>query len=489
MTLNSFLPVVAHAVFAIVLMLAMILAIQTTGELLSGKTAKMRRGYRRSVSFARFAGEAGNIPPGNPDVITLKREELESIVRAQVSAAVADKMLATNKAAADEAAATKNKGSLVDGVERVDALIRHSIHGKDGDPFKGKGIGFAQFVKTITLAKMNGAQPIDIAKARGYGDVVKGLELQTKATAMSESVMADGGALVPDEFSAEFIEILRARTAVRALGARALPMNRGSITLAKQTGAGTATYQGENLPATTTKPAVGVLQLSAKKLTALAVISNDLIRDNVHSADQLVRDDCVKVVALREDLAFIRGDGTQFTPKGIKNWLPTANVNAATQAGASATATEVIGDLAKMIRLVEESNVGMVQCGWILTPRSKWYLAQLRDGVGGFLFKDEIMKGTIFGYPFKTTTQVPNNLGGGTNESEVYFGDFSEAIIGENTSLLVEAFPNGTYVDSATGNVVSGVSNDQTVVRVIERHDFGLRHENTFSMLTTVKWI
>lgn len=482
----AFHSLTAPLIVMVLVMMACIAAVQLAADVKSGRAGgRLRRGTKRTISFARFAGQAGNIPTGNPsDILTIKREDLEAIVRSQVSEGLATKLL-DQKKAADELAREANAKEAVEAARGGKSSGHISIHGKDSDPFKGKGINFAKFVKTIALAKMDGERPLTIAKNRKDDVMIAAFE---KANAMSEGVMADGGALVPDEFSSEFIDLLRARAVVRGLGARPLPMNRGTLSISKQTGAATANYVGENAVIPASKPAVGALQLSAKKLAAIVAISNDLIRDAVYSADAFVRDDSVKVVALREDLAFLRGDGTQFTPKGIRNWTVAANVFAATQTGASATAAEVIADSTKQIRLVEESNVGMVSCGWAMTPRSKWYLMNLRDGVGGFIFKDEMSRGTFWGYPFKTTTQIPQNLGGGTNESEIYFGDFSEAIIGENTTLLVEAFPNGTYIDPTSGVAVSGISSDQTVVRVIERHDFGLRHENTFSVLSTVKY-
>ena len=65
------------------------------------------------------------------------------------------------------------------------------------------------------------------------------------------------------------------------------------------------------------QPKVGAIVASYKKLTALVPISNDLMRYADPAADAFVRDDLVKVIALREDLAFMLGDGTQDTPRGF----------------------------------------------------------------------------------------------------------------------------------------------------------------------------
>ena len=65
--------------------------------------------------------------------------------------------------------------------------------------------------------------------------------------------------------------------------------------------------------------------------------------------------------------------------------------------------------------------------------------------------------------------------------------DFSEAIIGENTAIEIDVFREAAYHDGSS--VQSAVSLDQTVIRLIERHDFALRHDVSGSVITTVKWI
>lgn len=389
--------------------------------------------------------------------------------------------------------------TLARDVAALAAPAARRSHGTGYDAFEGKGLDFVRFVKAHAVAKSRGADPAGIAKAWGHTRVAEvmakgldGLTHEQRAVAMTESVMADGGALVPDEFSSEFIELLRAATVVRASGARVLPMNSATLTLGRQNTSGTAAYQGETENIATSKPSFGTLQASAKKLTALTPISNDLLRDNRISAEMLVRDDMVAVMGRKEDVTFIRSQGTQYQPKGILYWTAAGNKFAATQAGATATVAEVTADLAKMLRLVDESNVNVDLAthagavGWLMTPRSKWFLFGMVNTNGVPVFRDELRQGKLWNHPVRTTTQIPNNLGGGTNESEVYLGVFSEAIIAENTNLLVDAFPGGAYHDGTS--VVSGISADQTVIRCIARHDLLVRYDNCFAVLQTVKW-
>ncbi len=337
-----------------------------------------------------------------------------------------------------------------------------------------KGLRAARYLRALAAAKG------DPERAARY--VKQAWQDEALAKALNESTLAEGGALVPTEYVGEVIELLRGRAVVRALGATAFPMNSGSATIPKLTGGATASYVGEGQNATKSQPSTGSLQLSAKKLMALVPVSNDLLRDASPAADTIVRDDLVAAMALREDLAFIRDDGTQNKPKGMRYWAAAANVFAST----GTTLAQVTADLAKMVNKLENADVRFIRPGWIMTPRSKWFLWQLLDASGNAPFRDELNQGKLLTFPYKTTTQIPNNLGVGANESEVYLADFADMVIGENTQLIIDVSTEAAYFDGS--NVVAAFSRDETVMRAITRHDFGSRHDESISVLTAVTW-
>ena len=338
-----------------------------------------------------------------------------------------------------------------------------------------KGLRAARWLRAMAACKGDYVAASKLAK-----DVYRDEEV---SKALAESVFEGGGAIVPDEYVAEVIDLLRAQTVVRALGARPMPMNSGSLTMPYLAKGTTAYYVGENKNITVSEPEFGQLQLSAKKLAALVPISNDLLRDSSPATDTIVRDDMVRTIGLREDLAFIRDDGTENKPKGMRHWVATGNV---ANRGGSALAN-VVSDLGKCIRNLEEADVPMFVPGWIMTPRTKWFLMTLLDSNGNYVFRAEMLTGNLMTYPFRTTTQIPNNLASPqANTSEIYFADFASLIIGENTQLLVDVFPGGAYYDGTT--VVSGISTDQTVMRVLERHDFGARYRGKEISVLTVDW-
>ena len=221
----------------------------------------------------------------------------------------------------------------------------------------------------------------------------------------------------------------------------------------------------------------------------LVPISNDLLQDSSFSVDALVRDDMVRSMSLREDIAFIRDTGAANTPRGLRFWAPAANVNLMTPVPTLATITD---DLFASMLLLENANIPLDRAGWMFSPRTKSGLMRIRDASGNFAFKDEMLRGTLLGFRYETTTQIPNNLdasgGGLNNESEVYFVDFSSVIIAESSSLQVSVFEGGTFDDGA-GNIVSGISTDQTLIRSIARHDLGCRNRGLeVSVTTGITW-
>jgi HK97 family phage major capsid protein len=193
-------------------------------------------------------------------------------------------------------------------------------------------------------------------------------------------------------------------------------------------------------------------------------------------------------LATRMDLAFIRGAGTSFSPLGMRNVLigttfETTNVLTMT---ATPTLTTVTNDLGRLELALLQANVPMTNPGWIFAPRTMVYLMNLRDGNGNLAFP-EMQLGVLRGKPFRTTTNVPVNLGGGANESEIYLADFAHVLIGEQSGIELAISQEAAYRDAAN-TVQASFSRDETVVRAIAKHDFALRHLGCVAVLTGVTW-
>ena len=356
-------------------------------------------------------------------------------------------------------------------------------------PLAEKGMAFARCVRATAAAKMRGDGvdgAIRVLKMWGNDDLAeKWAEARTKALAAGDATA--GGFLVPVQFSQEVIEFLRARSVIRRLNARVIPVPTGTTKIPKLSGGATAYYIGENVNATKSEPTTGQLTLTFKKLVTLVPMSNDLLRYASPGADAIVRDDVVNAMRVREDSAFIRDSGTDSTPKGLRYWAHADNIVAA---NGTVSVANVFSDLGKLIQKLMDANMPMIAPAWIMAPRVEVFLRTLINSNGFAVFKDEMNGGTILGYPFASTTNIPTNLntsGAGDNdESEIYFVDMSQALIGESMNLIVDASQEAAYHDGSS--VIAAYSQDQTVVRAIAEHDFGMRHDKAIAILTEVDW-
>jgi HK97 family phage major capsid protein len=146
---------------------------------------------------------------------------------------------------------------------------------------------------------------------------------------------------------------------------------------------------------------------------------------------------------------------------------------------------KVTADLGAAITRVMSANVLFVNPGWVLPPRIWNYLATLRNSQGALAFP-EMAGGVLMGFPFKICTQIPVNLGTGTNESEVYFVNWVDCVIGEALNLMIDVSDTAAYYDGSA--VVAPFSQDQTVIRVISEHDFNMRYVYSAAMITGVIW-
>ncbi|MFQ5765679.1 MAG: phage major capsid protein [Rhodospirillales bacterium] len=387
-------------------------------------------------------------------------------------------------------------------------LMAQILGGRNGNEDKPKerqpGYVFARCVSAIARAKMDGfptaERAMDVLRGWGDGDLA---ETWKEQKALSAGDPAAGGFLIPTQFSQDVIPLLRASAVVRSLDPLIVPVPTGSVRVPKITAGSTASYIGENVNIPKTEPAFGQLTLAFKKLAALVPLSNDLLRYSSPAADGIVRDDVVRAMASREDKAFIRDDGTDSTPKGLRNWIHTDNKF---NANATVNIANTTNDLGEMIRLLMAANVPMiitqfpaggsvpavdVRPGWLMSPRTYKHLTTIRTTNGPFAFRDEMLRGTLWGFPFRVTSQILETMTAafadtGGNQSELYFGGFAFAVIGESMNLVVDVSQEAAYHDGTA--VQAAFSLDQTIVRVIAEHDFALRQDKGFALMRQVTW-
>lgn len=309
-------------------------------------------------------------------------------------------------------------------------------------------------------------------------------EMAREFKALSATVPSGGGYLVPEVYADEIIELLYPSTVIYSLGARRLGMPNGNMNIPKLKTGARAMFVGENRKISKSEPKFGNLKLSAKKLSAIIPMSNDLLRSTNFDNDVIVGQDVTMQMALGVDYGALMGSGTEFQPLGITRNKGVLNVDVT---GLGTDYADNSGALTAafpnyLVAAVLKNNVYAAGLGFAFNTSVEQYFKSLRDNVGGFIFAEEMSKnGTLAGYPYKTTNQIETVNG----KTCIIFGNWNDLVIGEQGAMEIETSREGSWTDDA-GNLVSAFENDQTIIRALNNVDVGLRHEESFAVATKV---
>jgi HK97 family phage major capsid protein len=242
--------------------------------------------------------------------------------------------------------------------------------------------------------------------------------------ALTSGVFASGGAFVPELFTGSFIELLRARQVVMAMGATALGGLSGDVAIPRLDGGATAYWLGEGTAVTGSTQTTGQLTLKPKRVGANTDMSVTFVRQTAFDGEAMVRDDLARVIAIAIDKAAFDGDGGNGEPLGIVN---VDGIGAVTF-GAAATWAKVV----EFESTTETNLAALGTLGYVTSPGSKgkWKTISKDTGSGQFLWDG----GTVNGYRAEATTQVPSN--------RVFFGNWPDLIVAswDTLELVVDPF-------------------------------------------------
>lgn len=173
-----------------------------------------------------------------------------------------------------------------------------------------KGLTFARMMRTLAAAGGNQYVAQQLAEANGDSGLFANQNMGSGDA---------GGFLVPEDVSEEMIELLRPQSVVTAMGPRIVPMpNNSNMTTNRRASGANIGYGGEQQDAPAAGYTYGQVKLSAKKLSGIIPISNDLLRTSSIAVDRMVRDDAVADASQMQDRHFLRGSGTEYSPKGLR---------------------------------------------------------------------------------------------------------------------------------------------------------------------------
>jgi len=305
----------------------------------------------------------------------------------------------------------------------------------------------------------------------------------TRKKAMA-ALSGTGTYIVPTIYIAELIELFRAESVLIRSGATVLSDLQGSpVNIPKQTAASTAYWVGENQAITESELTLGQISLTPKKVGALVKLSNTLLRLSNPSAEALVRRDIALSLALKIDLAGLRGTGGANQPTGVAQIGGSLNTVTIGTNGGDLTFDHLID----MEYELASDNALRGNLGFVFHPAIRRKLLKLKvaqysgDTAGAYIISpiSERVLQDWLGYKYAMTTQVPINLtkNEGTALTEVYFGNWAELIIGQWGGMEI----------MASQETSDAFEKDQTWIRILQEVDVGVRHDQSFCLISDAK--
>lgn len=292
-----------------------------------------------------------------------------------------------------------------------------------------------------------------------------------------------GAYIIPTIYIAQLIEMLQAESVVMQMGATVLNNLQGSpIQIPRQSAGSTGYWVGENVAITASDLTLEQISLTPKKVGALVKLSNSLIKLSNPSAEALVRRDIAIAIALKIDLAALRGLGASYQPKGI-NLQTGLNTVAIGTNGGNITYDHLID----MEYELAADNALRGKLGYIFHPCIRRNLLKRKvaqysgDTAGAYIAAPTTEQNfqNWLGYPYKMTTQVPINLtkAEGTALTEIYFGNWEELLIGQWGGMEI----------MASQETSDAFEKDQTWVRILQEIDMTVRHGESFCLINDAK--
>lgn len=250
---------------------------------------------------------------------------------------------------------------------------------------------------------------------------------------VNKAVAASGGNLVAtDLMSGNMIDALEARSQVLAL-ATIWDGLVGDINFPKSTTLPTAYHvatEGNALTAESS-PGVGIVQGTPRELGVYSDITRKMLKQSSVGIDRWVEDRQDTALALKIEQMALNGSGLLGEPTGV---LQTALVEAVAKP-AGATAAERRANLWKMVvalkTAIRTANAEMGRLAFVTNPDVQGLLesAEKAAGNGQYMWIDGDSGGRVAGRQAISTTLCPNNLGAGTDESAIIFGNWAELFV------------------------------------------------------------
>ena len=384
---------------------------------------------------------------------------------------------------------------LVDGseekTEEVKAAPTVFVRKQDkDDEFEGQSFVRRVIARAVSKLEDSGETPGQIAEKR-WGKSNPQLVRWIKAGIPGGSSYGTGSdswgtelVSADNRFTGDFIEFLTSSTIFDRLPLREVPAN---VSIKGQDGIGSGFWVGEKAGIAMSAQDFTDVQLTAKKVAALTVVSKELLWYSSPSAERLVRDALVEASRQRVDTTFLgTGGASGSTPAGILN-----GVAAETSAGTDADGLRA--DIAELYAtfLAAKNATGLQ---FVMTPTMAKTISLMRNALGNREFPD---LGAAGGSLEGDTVVTGDNVGAThlilLKPSDIWrIGDMGVQVsLSQDATIEMDDTPTGegSGPTAASANLVNMFQTEQVAFKVVRPINFAKRRATAVQYVNNAAYV
>lgn len=271
-------------------------------------------------------------------------------------------------------------------------------------------------------------------------------EWREKAVDLQEGTAAEGGYLVPEEYTDEILSFARLQS-FALQDCRIWPMSSDVRRVPAESSSVTVSWKTEETAAAQTNPVFAEAVLTAMKLTAYTTASNELLQDSSVDIVSYLTEIFAEATGQELDNQVLNGTGSP-----VSGILTSAAGYSVVMASGSAHFSMLTGDhLADLIAAIpQQAEAG-----------AKFYLhktilnlaMKLKDTNGQYLFgaMSNAAPGTFFGYPYVKTPKAPAFADSAAETAFIAFGNLRNFALGRRMqTMALDVDPYGKFLENQT---------------------------------------
>jgi HK97 family phage major capsid protein len=346
-------------------------------------------------------------------------------------------------------------------LDRLDRYVAASENGNDNEQRSlVEGFSVGKAILEGVEGKLTGREAEYSQERRNSGGQRRGngmhiaipaeLILGGEQRALTTDSNPAGGYLVSTDH-APVTGMRRAGLVAEGLGANVMRNLVGDLAMSRQSSGSSASWVGEHEDSTRTDIAFEQKLMSPKTASAEIEVSRRMLLQTVAVLDRFVRADMSYNLAQLLDRAAIRGGSSPKQPMGI---LSDPNVG-------TVTGGDLDSDIAAdLIGALETDNVTGTT-GFLTNPAVMNVARKTKDEDGHVIPLSEIFHGE----PVVSSTQVPGDIGSGSDKNALIFGEWASLYIGYWSSIDILLNPYHSDVASKGGALLHAFLDCDVIVR------------------------